>query len=402
MNYADFIRRAITVIVLVAAFVLLERVISEVSSLLVLIFAAWVFSVGLSNAVDSLQQRGMRGRIAVALVLGLTILAFVLVAAIILPVFASQISNLVEEIPDAIDSLIDGYNDLRDNSETAAAILPEISFDRLELINDQSLDDIAAGEDPAAGIALRDLINSIVPVLGGTLGLIGGIMANLFLLTTITLYLFANPMVYYRALLLMVPPASENQAVSILNEIRQAISAWMGSLALSIFIVSTLTAFFLGVIYGIPNALAMGILAGLAGFIPNLGYYLGLIPIALFTLVYNPVLVIPAWLTYALINEFDGKILQPRLTQKTLSIPAGIVLPFQLISAALFGFFGIMLAIPILAMTMILVRELYVVNLLGRHDLTSRLEKNKKGQLFLTMETGTPIANDQPVTEPTG
>jgi predicted PurR-regulated permease PerM len=294
-------------------------------------------------------------------------------------VFIQQIANLVEQLPDTIDSLVESYEDLREDNDFLGSILPEYTLDEL---GDPDLE-----ETSAPPINVNTILASIVPVLGGIGSFFGSVLANLFLLVTITLYLFANPKIYYRAIIAMVPRHREAFALGIINRIEYAIVAWMRSLVISIFFVGIMTTLVLGVIFQIPNAVAMGVIAGLSGLIPNLGYYIGLIPIVLFTAIHDPVLIIPAVIVYALINEFDGKVIQPRVVQEALAIPAGVVLPFQIISASLFGFFGILLAVPILAIIIILVRRVYVGELLGKQDTITDVEEGADGQYTLVEST---------------
>lgn len=385
IDYGEFLRRTVTLFLVAVAFLLIGNAILKLGSLLMLIFACWVFSVGLSAAVRKLRQAGMSQTAAVTLTLGSALLFSATITAIILPVFVNQVADLIEQLPGALNTFLETYGDFRDNSELAASLLPEITLEQLEDIDAATLEELSL-DDAASAVDLDQIISSILPFLGGIGSFFGSLLANLFLMITITLYLFASPMVYYRSLLWLVPDTHEALAVRIINEIRQSIVAWMGSLLISILFVSSTTTFILGVILQIPNAIALGTIAGLSSFIPNLGYYIGLIPIVLFTAIHDPLLVIPAFIAYVIINETDGKIIQPRVVQGTLSIPAGVVLPFQIMSASLFGFFGILLAVPILAIFIILVREIYVGELLGKGERTHELTEADNGRLVLVQQ----------------
>lgn len=383
MDFGEFLRRSVTFVAIVVVILIMGNVIGQLASLLVLVFACWVFAVGLDYAAGLLERRGMGRSMAIVTVLILLLLVVALSIAIILPAFALQIVNLVEGLPSAIESIVQTYDDLRNEYDFLAQILPQFTVEDYNNLLDTSFNEVIPENSELPAINLDALLGSALPVLGGIGSFFGSLLANLFLITFITLYLLADPLVYYRAMIAIVPQSREQRALDIINEIRQAIVTWMGALAVSILFVGGMTTIALGVVLQVPNAVALGVIAGLSSFIPNLGYYIGLIPIVIFTAAYNPLLVVPAFVMYVVINETDGKIIQPRIVQSTLAIPAGVVLPFQIISASLFGFFGIMLAMPILAIVIILVRELYVVELLGKRQTVSKVVEGPDGTLIL-------------------
>jgi hypothetical protein len=76
-------------------------------------------------------------------------------------------------------------------------------------------------------------------------------------------------------------------------------------------------------------------------------------------------------------------VLTPSIVKRELNIPAALIFIFQLIAAALFGFFGILLAVPLLATTITLVRELYVYDILGQRGVSVELENTSEGGLRL-------------------
>ncbi len=383
MDFGEFLRRAVTFVAIVVVVLMLASVVGQLASLLILVFACWVFSVGLDYAAGLLERRGMGRGMAIMVVLLCVLIAFALAIAIILPAFVLQITDLVEGLPAAVESLVQTYDDLRNRYELLGEVLPEFTIEDYNNLIDTSFEDVIPEDSDFSGIDLNAILGSAVPLLGGIGSFVGSLLANLFLVTFITLYLLADPMIYYRAMIALVPNSREQRVLDIINQIRDAIVAWMGALTISILFVGGLTTLALGVILQIPNAVALGVIAGLSSFIPNLGYYIGLIPIVLFTAAHDPILVIPAFVLYVVINETDGKIIQPRIVQTTLSIPAGVVLPFQIISASLFGFFGIMLAMPILAIVIILVRELYVVELLDKRQPVPKVVEGPDGHLYL-------------------
>jgi predicted PurR-regulated permease PerM len=199
----------------------------------------------------------------------------------------------------------------------------------------------------------------------------------------ITLYFLLDPIPYYKGIVYLVPKDREQRAVELLNNVRRIVVNWLGALIVSITAQATMVMITVGLIMQIPNALGLALLAGLSNIIPNLGFYLALIPVIVVTAAHDANKLPLVILFYIIGGEFEGKVITPRVVEHSLSLPAGLVLVFQLIAGAYLGFFGILLAVPILAIVMMLVKELYVFDALGKRGQLSELVENERGDLHL-------------------
>jgi predicted PurR-regulated permease PerM len=142
----------------------------------------------------------------------------------------------------------------------------------------------------------------------------------------------------------------------------------------------------LGLILQVPNAVALGVLAGLGNIIPYIGYYAALIPIAIFALASSgPVTMLLAILIYFIVGEIENKLVTPTVVKHELNIPPGLILLFQIIAGALMGFLGILLAVPILAILITLIRELYVYDGLGKRGRVTQVTETATGQVALVL-----------------
>ena len=104
---------------------------------------------------------------------------------------------------------------------------------------------------------------------------------------------------------------------------------------------------------------------GLCYFCAHIGAFLPLIPITVFTLADDPaklLIMVPAYLA---IQSVESNVLSPLIVKRQLSIPAAGMFVFQIVSGLIFGVLGILLAVPLLAVIVTLVRELYSHDVLG-------------------------------------
>src|SRR5699024_9744034 len=99
---------------------------------------------------------------------------------------------------------------------------------------------------------------------------------------------------------------------------------------------------------GVPNAIALGVLAGLGNIIPYIGYWAALIPIEIFALgSTNLVTALIVLVVYVVGGFVIDNVIRPALIKNTLNLPAGIVLVSQSVAGALLGFWGVLLAVPL-------------------------------------------------------
>lgn len=378
MSYIEFTRRTLTAVLIVAIVFVGLIALWTLRSILLIGFTCWVISVALSIPIAKLEHRGLQRGYAVLITLIGTILIFVLVVFLVFPPLIAQVVDLIEGLPQAAEDAVRGYESFRAADTQRERFLPEFTFDDYkELLKGDSNTPLSRDFD------WTSLARSTLPILGGVGSFLGDIFANFFIIVIITIYLLLDPMSYYRGILAVVPKHREARVLEIINELRRVVAAWLSALAVSVSATAIMIAGAMGLILGIPNAIALGVIAGLGTVIPYLGYYIALIPILVFTGADDAAKLPLAFIFYIIIGEIESKAITPQVVKSELNIPAGIVLLFQLVAASQLGFFGILLAVPILAISIALIRELYVYDVLNKKNQVPQIVGGPGGILQL-------------------
>lgn len=373
MTYAEFIKRTVTVLGLVLALI----AVWELKGILMLGLLAMIIAVSLTVPADILQQRGMRRSQAIVMTIVGVIVALVFFVLWIMPVFVSQLVDLGEETPEAIDDIVEEYDDwYRDQDQLVREILPQIDPDNAL--------DFRGGRD--ALIASEDVASFALPILSGVGGFLVATLTNLIAVIIIAIFFLVDPLTYIRGMLLLIPQERHERALEVLHELRHAVVAWMSTLTLSISVTAFLVWLVLGIALQIPNALALGIIAGLFTIVPNIGSIIALIPISIFTLAQEPHKLPYVVVAYITIQLLESNVITPVFVKRELNIPAGLLLLFQLAAGTIFGFLGVLLAVPMLALIITFVREIYVYDLLGMRDVKVEIKPDKNGVLQLVTE----------------
>jgi hypothetical protein len=143
--------------------------------------------------------------------------------------------------------------------------------------------------------------------------------------------------------------------------------------------------FVTGFILGLPNAAALGAISGVMEFVPNFGSILAVIPAVIIALAEDPVLVPFTILAYLVTQQVQSNVIMPRIMSRQISIPAASILISQIIGAALFGFLGVVLALPLAIVVMVLVREIYVSDILNARPAKIITGTRADGRPFATV-----------------
>ena len=113
-------------------------------------------------------------------------------------------------------------------------------------------------------------------------------------------------------------------------------------------------------IMGIPLALALGIIAAIFTFIPNIGPVLSAIPAVLLGLIDSPQQALYIAALYVGIQTVESLMITPLIQRKTVSLPPALTLSAQVLLGVILGGLGVALATPMAAAALVLTRMLYV------------------------------------------
>lgn len=374
MEYREFLKRTLTI----AAIVVLLLGLWSLRGIFITFFLAAVLALVLSIPVAALKRAGLKHGAAVAVTFFATLALLILFILWLLPTLARESISLARESPEAARTVSSDYTDWRARqSTTLQNLLPNLDFTDIE--NDLNLSDSRQDD-----LSVADATGFVLPLLGNAANVILGLGANLAFIVVVTLFLLLDPLDYIRGMLYLIPPAYHKRALEVLLELRIALTAWMSALSLSMTITGVLVWFVLGVIIGVDNALAIAVIAALATVIPNVGVLIPLLPIAIFTLADGGVSqLLIALAAYIAIQQIEGNVITPSIVKEQLNIPAALVFTAQLVAAFIFGALGILLAVPLLAIVITLVRELYVYDTLGLRGVDIRVRGEGIGTMTL-------------------
>lgn len=323
----------LVVLLVVVGFLLLYRF----RLVAVIVFSGFVISTAIAPSVDWLHRRRLPRSLSIILIY--LMLLVLLIGSIFL-----LVPPIVEQLTATIPKIESYYQDLKltlVNSPLLA--LRQIASQLPSQLNLMP----SAAASPAAGS-----LDAIGQVLNAT----GSILSGLFTLTALFLigfYWTLEGEGARRALLLPLSTDKRESAREILREIELRVGGYVrgqGIMVLTIFVAN----FVIYLLIGLPAALAVALLAGLLEVVPVLGPTLGAIPAVLVAFSYDSSKVVWVIAAGALVQFLENNLLAPRVMHKTVGVNPIVTLLAIVAFGALFGFAGLLLAIPIAAIIQIL------------------------------------------------
>lgn len=186
-----------------------------------------------------------------------------------------------------------------------------------------------------------------------------GIISDLYIVLLLGLFFTASPSLYKKGIVHLLPSGAKDKGEKLLESIHKVLKNWLKGEIIGFFFIAILTGIGLWIM-GMPLILTLALLAGLLNFIPNFGPIIALIPAFLLALMQGLTTAIIIACIYTSIQIIQSAVTQPIIQKKMVSIPPALTIFGQVAMGLLGGFWGVLLATPIIAILMTVVNKLYV------------------------------------------
>ena len=305
---------------------------------------AFVLAYVADPLVDWWSNRGIGRTWGALAVLLLALIMVALAAALIGPLVAAQGAQFLTDLPRIMNELRAWYN----------AQVMALARSQLPILRDVPFERAIDVERRDVGQFLLDEIQRLNPSWEAAMGLGRGLQTGLTILgyvvltPVLTFYLLRDFPSIGRGLSQILPPARREGTLSFLRRYDQLLGEYLrGQLLVATFVgIATALGFW---IVGFPNAILLGVIAGIFNIVPYLGLIVSLVPAALIAL-----LTPPLWLSalkvagvFFVVQSLDSYFFSPKIVGDRVGLHPVWVM-FAIIGfASVFGFVGLLIAIPL-------------------------------------------------------
>ncbi|MFN0278069.1 MAG: AI-2E family transporter [Pyrinomonadaceae bacterium] len=243
--------------------------------------------------------------------------------------------------------------------------LPQSAARTADYISEYSWGAALIGHLPNTEQLLAQLdASTVLTRVGGYFSSTVGVVGQLLLMLLLGIYFAMEPRFYVEGFTSLFPIDKRKRTGEVLGAVYETLRWWLIGKAASMIFIGLLTWIGLSII-GVPLALTLGILAGLFSFIPNFGPILSAIPALLLAFIDSPISALYVLGLYIGIQVIESNIVTPLIDRETVELPPALTIAFQLGLGAIIGGLGLVLATPLLAAVVVLVKMVYIEDVLG-------------------------------------
>ena len=186
-----------------------------------------------------------------------------------------------------------------------------------------------------------------------------GVVADLALVIVAGVYFAAQPSLYRDGLLSLVPANARPRLADAVEEAAMSLRKWLVGTGLAMLAMGALIAIGASLL-GLPAPLALGLVAGLAEFVPIIGAIVSAIPGLLLAGTQGSQTLLWTLAFYVVAHQFEGHVLIPLIQRKVVAVPPALTLFSVLAFGLLFGPLGVMLATPLAVVVLVMIKRLYL------------------------------------------
>ncbi len=419
-------RDIVRVLALIFGFYILLRLLWVAHPIVFLFFLGVLFGLPLAQGADWLEKRKVPRALGVTIILAAFIGLLTGAGVWMAPILRTQSRELQVRLPEAMDK-IDAWLGHRANGVLGMLFNEESTADSARIAASQRVDSAAPAapsavvtdstSDSAAAVVpgavvrtttrthevevggnlrreitrqFRGAQHSFLRVLTSTFAVSGALLLVLF----IAAYIAVDPALYHGGVLELVPLRERDRAAIALTRLATTLRRWLVTQLIAMLVIGTVTTVFLFTIH-VKAALPLGILAGISKFIPIVGSIFAAIPAMAMAFIDSPHKALLVAIVYFVIQFVENHLLVPVLMKAGVNLPPAMTLGIQALMSVLFGFLGLLVAVPLLAAILTIVKtmnaselreisaeaDVVVANAATRPPITDRGRARSSGQL---------------------
>ena len=294
--------------------------------------------------VDRIEAGGAPRTVGVLVVFVVFFLLLVGTLLVVFPILVRETAELIRGIPAFITWL---------QTNTSPWIEDTFGVDPFQLDLDALKGSLTENWQKAGGIAqtvLAEITTSGLALMTA--------VANIVLIPVVAFYLLRDWDHIMARLRDMLPRDSEAEVVGLARECDEVLSAFLRGQLLIMILLGIIYAVGLSIV-GLNAALLIGMLAGLASVVPYLGFVVGIAAASLAALFQfqDAIHLLYVLIVFGIGQALEGMVLTPLLVGDRIGLHPVAVIFAILAGGQLFGFVGILLALPVAAVVMVFLRH---------------------------------------------
>ncbi|GAA4363277.1 AI-2E family transporter [Paeniglutamicibacter cryotolerans] len=312
---------------------------TNVGQLLIWIAVALFIALGLDPIVRFFERRGAKRAVGVLITMALALAVLGGFFATIIPQIASQTSSFIDKAPGFVDSFL--HSEFFMNIDKQFHVSQRLQTEIGKFFSDSG---------------------AVGGIFGGVLGVGSVIAQSMFGTLTITvlaIYFLAS-MPSIKSFAYRLAPRSSRHRVQVLaEEITNSVGNYVMGQAF-VALLNATYAFIVMTIVGVPFSVLLSLVVALLAFVPLVGAVIAGILVSLIALTVGWQTAVIYAICYFAYLQFEAYFVSPRVMQKAVAVPGAVAVISVIAGGTLLGIAGALMAIPMAAAVMLLLREVFI------------------------------------------
>lgn len=331
----------ITLIFLVGIYILIKTFnkYSFLSDMLYTIVISIIIAYALNPIINYLERKNIN-RLKGVLIVYLSIVAIIIILAVsVIPKSGQEIKRLVNNLPFYFQQLSNIMDGIYSRYNLVLGGLPPM-FQGVEAV---VMENIVKLENIIAD-SLKNFVSGILNVASKVVSIV--------LTPILTLYFLVDKDYFKEKITRLIPERHRRDTLYLASTINTSLNQFIrGRLLMSLYIAIATTILLL--IMGIDFAVGIGFITGLFDIVPYIGPLLGYLPAVFFASISKPIKAVWVSVFFVLIQWVENNVLAPKIIGENMGMHPMLILLSIIIGGGIFGVFGMILSVPIVAITRI-------------------------------------------------
>lgn len=308
------------------------------------IILAAVFYYLLNPIVDYFESRKVHRVVTISILFAIILALIIWGLAVAIPNMVTQGEKFAANFPDYVES----------GEKYITSLLGD---ERFKQFRPQIEKAVTSFSDNLIEIS-KNLSTTLVNSTSSFLSAATSVIISLMIFPFILFYLLRDGKSLNQYMTNMLPTAWRNDTSTVLTQVNLQLSSYVRGQLIVAGTVAIMFSIMFSII-GLKYAVVIGISAGFLNLIPYLGSFLAMIPAFIIALVAGPLMVIKVAIVFVIEQTIEGRFVSPLVLGSKLNIHPITILFVLLTSGKIFGFWGVLIGIPVYASAKVIVVYFY-------------------------------------------
>jgi len=330
----------------------------------------------LSQKVEKKKAKGWARAIGIT---GALIFLFVIIAiliAMMVPALVTSVVGLVESLPGYVESFVAWIEETGVGDSTFAAWVGETIISISDELQNWAKTELL----PLAQQYIAQITSGVFSVIKAILNFLIGIIVVVYVMSIQETLLGQCKKVIYA----LFPARKANIVIKTIRKSNEIFGGFVIGKIIDSAIIGMI-AYFGCTILQIPSTFLVAFIIGVTNIIPFFGPFIGAVPSVLLVLIQSPIHGLYLAIFILVLQQVDGNIIGPKILGDKTGLASFWVLFSILIAGGLFGFFGMVLGVPVFAVLYYIWQQ-YIIYRMKKKNLSPKTEDYVK-LIYIDEET---------------